>query len=110
MVPGLSARRVQPRPGAPTLDAIRRAKAEALVLDNTRVIDGTGAAPMEHCRIVIQGDRFVQVGPRETVSVPADAEILDLSGRTVVPGLIDLHFHIENDPKLALRQLSHGVT
>src|SRR5947209_6749322 len=42
--------------------------------------------------------------------MPADAEILDLSGRTVVPGLIDLHFHIENDPRLALRQLSHGVT
>ena len=28
----------------------------------------------------------------------------------MIPGLIDLHFHIENDPKLALRQLSHGVT
>ena len=41
---------------------------------------------------------------------PADAETIDSSGRTVIPGLIDLHFHIENDPKLALRQLSHGVT
>ena len=36
--------------------------------------------------------------------------LLDLAGKTIVPGLIDLHFHIENDPKLALRQLSHGVT
>jgi imidazolonepropionase-like amidohydrolase len=33
-----------------------------------------------------------------------------LAGRTVLPGLIDLHFHIEDDPKLALRQLSNGVT
>jgi len=80
----------------------------ALVLDNVRVIDGTGTAPIEHGRIVIQGDRIAQVGT--TLPLPPDAEILDLSGRTIVPGLIDLHFHIENDPKLALRQLSHGVT
>ena len=81
-----------------------------LVLDNVRVIDGTGAAPIENGRVVIQGDRLAAVGPREAVAGPANAETIDLSGRTILPGLIDLHFHIENDPKLALRQLSHGVT
>ena len=81
-----------------------------LVLDNVRIIDGTGAAAVERGRIVIQGDRIASVGPADKVRTPAGAETLDLSGRTVVPGLIDLHFHIENEPKLALRQLSHGVT
>ena len=81
-----------------------------LVLENVRVIDGTGAAPIEHARVVIQEDRIAEVGPRERVATPAGAQTLDLSGRTIVPGLIDLHFHIENDPRLALRQLSHGVT
>ena len=95
MLPGLWARGGQPR---------------TLVLDNVRVIDGTGAPPLEHGRIVIQDDRLAEVGTRETVAAPAGADTLDLTGRTVVPGLIDLHFHIENDPKLALRQLSHGVT
>jgi imidazolonepropionase-like amidohydrolase len=80
------------------------------VLDNVRVIDGTGAAPMERARIVIEGDRITHIGPAGNVPVPRGADTLDLSGRTVMPGLIDLHFHIENDPKLALRQLSHGVT
>ena len=82
----------------------------SVVLDDVRVIDGTGAAPIEGARLVIEGDRIVRIGPADTVALPADADRLDLSGRTIVPGLIDLHFHIENDPKLALRQLSHGVT
>ena len=82
----------------------------AVVLDNIRIIDGSGAAPIENGRIVIERDRIASVGRAAQIDVPTGAETVDLSGRTVMPGLIDLHFHIENDPKLALRQLSHGVT
>jgi imidazolonepropionase-like amidohydrolase len=85
-------------------------QARALVLENVRVLDGTGGPPIERGRLVIEGDRIAGVGPIGAVPVPAGAETVDLSGRTIIPGLIDLHFHIENDPKLALRQLSHGVT
>jgi imidazolonepropionase-like amidohydrolase len=81
-----------------------------LVLDRVRVVDGTGAAPIEAGRIVVDGDRIVAVGAADSVSVPPGAERIDLAGHTITPGLVDLHFHIENDPKLALRQLSHGVT
>src|SRR5436190_2607095 len=88
----------------------RGVQTRPLVLDNLRVIDGSGAPPIEHGRVVIEGDRVTRVGPAESVALPATAERLDLAGRTVVPGLIDLHFHIENDPKLALRQRSHGIT
>jgi imidazolonepropionase-like amidohydrolase len=82
----------------------------ALVLDNVRIIDGGGGAPIENGRIVIDGGRIARVGAAAALGVPAGAETVDLSGRTVIPGLIDSHFHIESDPKLALRQLSHGVT
>jgi imidazolonepropionase-like amidohydrolase len=81
-----------------------------LLLDNVRIIDGSGAPPIENGRIVIDGDRIVRAGPSATTSAPAGAETVDLAGRTVMPGLIDSHFHIEKDPKLALRQLSYGVT
>ena len=81
-----------------------------LVLDNVRIIDGTGAAPVERGRIVIENSRISQAGRADAVKVASGAETLDLAGRTVMPGLIDLHFHVENDPKLALRQLSRGVT
>jgi imidazolonepropionase-like amidohydrolase len=84
--------------------------ARPLVLDNIRIIDGTGAPAIERGRIVIEGSRIVSSGPAATVEAPANAERIDLGGRTVLPGLIDLHFHIENDPKLALRQLGNGVT
>jgi imidazolonepropionase-like amidohydrolase len=90
--------------------ASRSAQTRPLVLDKVRIVDGTGAPPVENGRIVVQGDRLAAVGPAAAVAAPADAERLDVGGRTVLPGLIDLHFHIENDPKLALRQLSHGVT
>jgi hypothetical protein len=90
--------------------AAKTAQAPRLVLDHVRIIDGSGAAPIEDGRIVIEGDRFVRVGPAASTAAPAGAETIDLSGRTVIPGLIDLHFHIENDPKMALRQLSHGIT
>lgn len=81
-----------------------------LVLDNVRIIDGTGATPIEEGRIVIEGDRIARLGPMARTAAPANADTIDLTGRTVIPGLIDLHFHIESDPKLALRQLSHGIT
>ena len=81
-----------------------------LLLENVRIIDGTGTQAVEHGRIVIERGRIARVGPAAKVSARPDAERLDLQGATVIPGLIDLHFHIENDPKLALRQLSNGIT
>ena len=92
------------------ITAAETAQTRSVVLDNVRIIDGGGAPPIENGRIVIEGDRIARVGPAATIGVPAGAETVDLSGRTVIPGLIDSHFHIENDAKLALRQLSHGVT
>jgi imidazolonepropionase-like amidohydrolase len=81
-----------------------------VLLDGVRIVDGRGGTPIENGRILIEGDRIARVGPAAEVELPPGAERADLSGRTVMPGLIDLHFHIESDPKLALRQLSHGVT
>ena len=81
-----------------------------LLLDNVRIIDGSGGTPVERGRIVIEAGRISRLGPADQVPAPSGAETVDLAGRTVLPGLIDLHFHIEDDPKLALRQLSNGVT
>src|SRR5687767_14979041 len=61
-----------------------------VVLDNVRIIDGSGAEPTEQGRIVLEGSRIARLGPAAKIAAPAGAERLDLAGRTVIPGLIDL--------------------
>jgi imidazolonepropionase-like amidohydrolase len=91
---------------------VRAQPAPVIVLDHVRLIDGTGADPRDDMRIVVRGDRIVSVAPARDAAadIPADAARVDLAGRVVMPGLIDLHFHIEKDPRLAIRQLANGVT
>jgi imidazolonepropionase-like amidohydrolase len=57
-----------------------------------RLIDGRGGAPVRDAVILIQGDRITAVGPG--LAIPAGAEVVDLSKKTVLPGLIDCHTHI----------------
>jgi imidazolonepropionase-like amidohydrolase len=90
--------------------SLERPATRVVVLDGAQIIDGTGGPPIPSGRIVIQDGRIVAIGSSDITAAPSGAERLDLSGRTIIPGLIDLHFHIEDDPRLALRQLSHGVT
>jgi imidazolonepropionase-like amidohydrolase len=49
--------------------------------------------------VVLNGDRITEVGPRARVKVPADARVIDLSEATVLPGMIDAHTHMFNNPK-----------
>src|SRR6202795_3207120 len=67
-----------------------------LVLKNSRLIDGTGAAPIDGATIVIRDNRIEAVTTRNASDFPADAEIIDVSGMTVLPGLIDCHDHMAN--------------
>jgi imidazolonepropionase-like amidohydrolase len=67
-----------------------------LVLKNARLIDGTGAAPMEGATVVVNDNRIAEVTARRQGEWPADAKILDLAGMTILPGLIDCHDHMAN--------------
>ncbi len=61
-----------------------------------RLIDGLGGPPMQNAIILIENDRIKAVGPK--VSIPAGAEVIDLSSSTVLPGLIDCHTHVTMQP------------
>jgi imidazolonepropionase-like amidohydrolase len=58
------------------------------------VIDGTGAPVAVDSTVVIDGERILEVGPSAAVTVPPDAEVIDATGMTVMPGLIDCHDHL----------------
>ena len=63
------------------------------VLRGGRLIDGTGAAAVD-AMVVIKDQRIDAVETRAQSEWPADAEIIDVSGMTVMPGLIDCHDHL----------------
>lgn len=60
------------------------------------LFDGTGEGLQRNVTILVRDGRIVDVGPN--VTIPADAERIDLSGWTVMPGFIDLHTHITGGP------------
>lgn len=88
------------------------------VLRGARVITMRGDEVLEDADIVIKDNRIVSVGTRGSVSVPAGAKVIDVSGKTIVPGFIDIHPHwteirrgvmdVENWSFLA--NLAYGVT
>ena len=64
-----------------------------IALTHVKLIDGLGTPALEDQTILIEDDRITAVGPSGTVRIPAGAEVLDLTGHTVIPGLIGLHNH-----------------
>jgi imidazolonepropionase-like amidohydrolase len=66
----------------------------ATALVGGRIIDGRGGPPIEGGVIVLHGDSIVAVGSRERVPVPEGATIIDVTGRSVLPGLIEANGHV----------------
>ena len=77
---------------AALLAAISASQAATVFLGAT-VIDGTGAPPLDDGAVVVDAGRIVAIRPRADVPGPAGADIVDLTGRWIIPGLIDAHIH-----------------
>jgi imidazolonepropionase-like amidohydrolase len=71
-----------------------RVEAPLIALTNVRVIDGTGGPPRENQTILISGGKIDLVGPTASTTYPSDARAIDLSGYTVLPGLVGMHNHM----------------
>ena len=99
--------------------------AETTVLQHLTLIDGNGGNPVRDAAIIIVDGRIQYAGPAARAKAPGDAQTVDLSGKYVMPGIINLHGHLGNvidltqDPKFFTREnvernlklyASYGVT
>src|SRR5262245_6120746 len=76
------------------IGTLTAANAQPTALRGARVIDGGGGAPIDNATIVIRDDRIVAIGPSAGTAVPSDAEVIDYTGKTIIPGLISDHSHV----------------
>jgi hypothetical protein len=81
-------------PLAPEARRFVAVDAPIVALTHVRLIDGTGAPAREDQTVVITGARITAIGPSASTAAPAAAEVLDLRGHTVIPGLVGLHEHL----------------
>lgn len=72
------------------------------------VIDGNGGPPVRDAVVLIKGDRIIRVGRKDSVRYPKTTRVIDLKGKFIVPGLIDLHVHYSG--WMGELFLAHGVT
>jgi imidazolonepropionase-like amidohydrolase len=64
-----------------------------IVIQGATLINGTGSPAIRNSAIVIEGDRIRDIGPRNEIKVPGNAQTIDARGKWVIPGLIDAHVH-----------------
>jgi imidazolonepropionase-like amidohydrolase len=70
------------------------ADAQTTALRGARVIDGRGGAPIDNATILIRGGRIVAIGSSSGTPVPNGAEVVNYTGKTIIPGLISGHSHV----------------
>jgi imidazolonepropionase-like amidohydrolase len=81
-----------------------------LAFIHVTVIDGTGAKPKTNQTVLITSDRITAVGQTGKVKLPDDAQVVDATGKFLIPGLWDMHVHATAIPHFATLYLANGVT
>ncbi|MGH7712341.1 MAG: amidohydrolase family protein, partial [Gemmatimonadaceae bacterium] len=83
--------------------------APVVALTHVRLLDGTGSPAKDNYAVIIRGDRIEQVGPAASLTIPSGATVLELGGRTVIPGIIGLHEHTYFRSTTRTTQMSYSA-
>jgi hypothetical protein len=93
------------------LSSTANAATEITVLTGATVIDGTGTPARRDVTLVLVGDRIAWVGDRRAMPPAEGANVIDLRGKYVIPGLWDMHTHYGFDDKITVPlHIANGVT
>lgn len=84
--------------------------AKIIALVGATLIDGLGGEPLQNSCIIIRHDRIEAVGKSGEIAIPKEAEIVDVKGLSLLPGLIDAHYHNEASVEMAPLYLRYGIT
>jgi imidazolonepropionase-like amidohydrolase len=74
--------------------AIQGQNTRITVFDGARILDGNGGAPIENGRLVVQDGRVTTVGSSSAVPIPQGATRIDVTGKTIMPAMINVHAHM----------------
>ena len=83
---------------------------DTLSLTNGILIDGTGADAVPNAAVVIQNGRILAAGPQAQMEIPANANIIDVQGKTILPGFINAHVHAAYNAWILKAWAKGGVT
>jgi imidazolonepropionase-like amidohydrolase len=84
---------------------------KAVVIRNGNVFDSERGVVRPRTTVVIEGERITAVGPADSITSPAGAVVIDATGKTVIPGLWDMHTHLFlSGEEAGLMQLAAGIT
>jgi imidazolonepropionase-like amidohydrolase len=79
---------------SPAVQSFVKIKGPLVALTHVRVIDGSGGPPREDQTLLINKDKIQSIGDAASLSVPKDAQVMDLKGYSVIPGLVGMHEHM----------------
>jgi imidazolonepropionase-like amidohydrolase len=83
---------------------------KTIAIINVNLIDGRGGIPISNGCVLIRGNKILDAGSMGSIKFPESAEIINGKGMSVLPGLIDSHFHLDRTKDLPALFLQHGVT
>lgn len=93
------------------INAVELPRSQKIIaIVDVNLIDGRGGEPIPDGCVLIKGDKIIQAGHMGSFKIPDDAEIVQGKGMSVLPGLIDSHFHLDRTKDLPSLFLQHGVT
>lgn len=94
---------------SPLVQQYLRVDAPVVLLRNVRIVDGTGTSPAENQSLLIRDGRIEALGPAGEIAAPAEAEVLELEGSTVIPGFVGMHNHTFYMTSQRSIQLNHSA-